>query len=55
LGWLPQTTLQQGLERTFRWYQEHPQWVRQFSREYHTTRETRSFIIDMARYAVPAL
>lgn len=55
LGWLPQTTLEKGLEKTFRWYQEHPEWVRQFSREYHTTRETRSFIVDMARYAVPAV
>jgi dTDP-glucose 4,6-dehydratase len=55
LGWFPKTTLEQGLEQTFRWYQEHPDWVRQFSREYHTTRETRSFIIDMARYAVPAV
>lgn len=55
LGWLPQTTLEKGLEKTFRWYLEHPEWVRQFSREYHTTRETRSFIIDMARYAVPAV
>ncbi|MEK4054770.1 NAD-dependent epimerase/dehydratase family protein [Paenibacillus sp. FSL F4-0087] len=54
-GWFPQTTLEQGLEQTFRWYQEHPEWVRQFSREYHTTREARSFIIDMARYAVPAI
>lgn len=44
-----------GMEKTFRWYREHPEWVRQFSREYHTTRETRSFIVDMARYAVPAV
>jgi len=54
-GWYPKTTLEQGLEKTFRWYQEHADWVRLFSREYHTTRESRSFIIDMARYSVPAM
>ncbi|WP_308722603.1 NAD-dependent epimerase/dehydratase family protein [Paenibacillus polysaccharolyticus] len=54
-GWYPQTTLEQGLERTFQWYQEHADWVRLFNREYHTTRTSRSFIIDMARYSVPAL
>ncbi|MDM5280968.1 GDP-mannose 4,6-dehydratase [Paenibacillus silvae] len=54
-GWYPEITLEQGLEKTFQWYQEHADWVRQFSREYHTTRENRSFIIDMARYAVQAV
>lgn len=53
LGWYPRTTLEQGLDKTYHWYRENADWVRLFSREYHTTRQSRNFIIDMARYAVP--
>ena len=28
LGWEPQVTLGEGLERTVRWYQDHPEWWR---------------------------
>jgi len=28
LGWEPQVTFAEGLERTVRWYQEHPEWWR---------------------------
>jgi dTDP-glucose 4,6-dehydratase len=28
LGWEPQVTFAQGLERTVRWYQDHPEWWR---------------------------
>src|SRR5260370_31946377 len=28
LGWEPRVTLAEGLERTVRWYQEHPDWRR---------------------------
>lgn len=55
LGWKPQITLEQGLEKTYRWYQEHPDWVRQFSRHYQTSRGSHEFIVDMARYVAPAI
>ena len=48
LGWEPQVTFDEGLERTVRWYQEHPEWWRPlksgeyweyYKRNYHSLRD----------------
>jgi len=55
LGWEPQTMLEEGLERTFVWYETHKDWVRQFAKQYGCSRENRDFLVDMARYGVVAV
>ncbi|AEI43894.1 NAD-dependent epimerase/dehydratase family protein [Paenibacillus mucilaginosus] len=49
LGWKASVSLEEGLERTYRWYLQHAEWARAFRPQYLTERRGREFIVDEAR------
>src|SRR5690606_36984617 len=49
LGWQAEISLEEGLARTLRWYEQHHAWGSKFRDQYLAERSDGRFIVDIAR------